>query len=386
MQLKLDRFFLKTLWSAKIIYVFLFLAILSFFVNLHWSYTYPPKIIDYRINRQADSLLRTIYIILNILAFVISIYFIGRPKNYLKLWVYGALAASIYAWYLFISSGLNLPYIKLFGMQENPQTIMGFIRAGTFKEGNFFGLFLILSSAVAFYLKKDRVAWFLLFTILSTFSTISIISAAFFLIIYFKKYLLRKRNLKIFLLLLPVIIIGSVIFFKSLFYQKYVEEKLFTPLNTLTTSNFSKVDRYLTGKIALEAGIDNPILGVGPFNYGLHYDHYNNIDEIIDNQSEFSINFFNRKGKRAIPNNVYMEVWAEYGIVGFLLFIAFLIKTLILSIKSKNLTITAGLIAMYVSLNAFPSFIMLFIWVYLAIPYAHKFYQTQPKIKYSGQN
>lgn len=359
---------------------------MSFLVNLTWSYPYPPKSIAFRINAQIDSLLRMVYIILNILAFVISIYFMSRPKSYIRYWVYGALAASIYAWYLFVSSALDLPYIKLFGMEENPQRIMGFIRSGTFKEGNFFGLYLILSAAVAFYIKKDKIAWFLMLTIFTTFSTVSIISGALFLTIYFKKYILRKSNLKIFVLLLPIIVIGALFFFKSQFYKQYVQEKLFTPLSTLTTSNFSKVDRYLTGNIAFEAGIDNPILGVGPFNYGLHYDHYNNIDEIIDNQSDFSRKFFNREWKRAIPNNVYLEVWAEYGILGFLLFMGFLLKTLLISIKSKNLMITAGLVAMYVSLNAFPSFIVLFLWAYLAIPYAHYFYYRLPKTMKSGEN
>ena len=73
---------------------------------------------------------------------------------------------------------------------------------------------------------------------------------------------------------------------------------------------------------------------------------------------------------RAIPNNVYMEVWAEYGIIGFLFFIMFLATTLWIAIKLKNTILTGGLLAMYLSLNAFPSFIMLFLWVYLAIPYA----------------
>jgi len=290
------------------------------------------------------------------------------------------MVAAIYAWYLVFSSAFNLPYIKLFGMEENPQAIMGIVRAGTFKEGNFFGLFLILSSAIAFFLNKSRIAWFLLLTILTTFSTISIISGAVFLLIYFKKFLLRYRNIKMFLIFLPILLIGLIFFFRSEFYSVYIKQKLFTPLNTLTTSNFSKVDRYLTGTIAFNAGMDNPIVGVGPYNYGLHYDQYNNINEIVDKQSEFSSEYFKRKRKRAIPNNVYLEVWAEYGILGFLLFITFLINTLYVSIKSKNLIITAGLLAMYLSLNAFPSFIMLFVWVYLGIPYALYFSRKEVKL------
>lgn len=370
LQLKFDKTYLNTLWNTKILFAFLFLATISCAVNLFWTYPYPPKELDFRIGGKADSMLRLVYIYLNFFALLVSIFFLIRRKDCLKYWVYGAMVASIYAWYLFISSALNLPYIKLFGMEENPQTIMGIVRVGTFREGNFFGLYLILSSAIAFHLKKNQIAWFLMITILSTFSTISIISATLFLLFYFKKFLLRVSNIKTFLMLLPIILVGIFFFFRSEFYTKYIEQKLFTPLNTLTSSNFSKVDRYLTGSIAFKAGMDNPVVGVGPYNYGLHYDYYNNIDDIVDKQSEFSREFFKRKRKRAIPNNVYLEVWAEYGVLGFSLFIAFLINTLYISIKSKNLIITAGLLAMYLSLNAFPSFIMLFIWVYLGIPYA----------------
>ena len=80
--------------------------------------------------------------------------------------------------------------------------------------------------------------------------------------------------------------------------------------------------------------------------------------------------FFERKNKRAIANNVYLEVWAEYGIGGFFIFVLFLLNTLIIAVRNKNDIITGGIIAMFVSFNAFPSFIMLFLWAFLGIPYA----------------
>ncbi|MEG3656115.1 O-antigen ligase family protein [Arenibacter palladensis] len=255
-------------------------------------------------------------------------------------------------------------------MDENPQTLMGIVRTGTFKEGNFFGLFLLLSGTIALLLKKNRTAIFLLLSILTTFSTISIVSALLFLFFYFKSVIFRKKVLKIILLIFPFILIATFAFSKTEFYQKYVYAKIFTPVSTLTQSNMSKVDRYLTGHIAYKAGLNNPVLGVGPYNYGLHYDQYNNINKIVKNHSDWSREYFKRNNLRAIPNNVYMEVWAEYGMIGFLFFIMFLAITLWNSIKLKNTILTGGLLAMYLSLNAFPSFIMLFLWVYLAIPYA----------------
>ncbi|WP_147406401.1 O-antigen ligase family protein [Maribacter vaceletii] len=357
------------------------LATISFIINIPWVYNYPIKNIPYRIARVPDSLLRLIYIYLNVGAFFLAIFFLSRGNRALNFWIKGAVIAAFYGWYLAISSAFNIPYLSLPGMDESPQKIVGIVRCGTFKEGNYFGLYLLLSATIAFYLNKIKIAWFLMVSILVSFSTISIFSAILLLGVYFKSYFLKKKVLRIILIIIPLLMILLVYFIKGDFYKKYVHDKLFTPLNSLTTSNLSKVDRYLTGNIAYEAGIDNPFFGVGPYNYGLHYDEYNTILNIVDNHSKWSINFFNRDNIRAIPNNVYLEIWAEYGIIGFVLFLSFLIITLRTALKLKNIIITGGLLAMYISLNAFPSFIMLFLWVYLAIPYGLAIRQNRDKEK-----
>ena len=134
------------------------------------------------------------------------------------------------------------------------------------------------------------------------------------------------------------------------------------PSNKMSMRNLSKVDRVLTARIAYKIGVNNPILGVGPYNYGLHYDKYNDFTKYIINNNEWSLNYFKRINKRAIPNNIYFEVWAEYGIVGFCLFVIFLLKILYTAFRNKNDIITGGVIAMLVSFNAFPSFTLLFLW------------------------
>lgn len=380
-QKKWEYNYIKALKNAEVLFLFLLIASISFLVNIFWTYEYSLKLIPFRIGEIPDSFLRLVYIYINVIAFVISIYYIGRNRLGLNFWVNGAVLAAIYGWYLFVSSALNIPYLKLFGMEEEPQSIMGIVRSGTFKEGNFFSLFLLLSSTIAFFLNKKRTAWFLMASILTTFSTIGLISGLLFLVVYFKKILFRRKSLIIFLFLLPAFVFSTVLFIKSDFYQKYVYQKLFTPISTLTPSNLSKVDRYLTSNIAYELGLNNPVLGVGPNNYGLHYDRYNTIGNIVNNHTEWSIKYFKRENRKAIPNNVYLEVWAEYGMIGFVFFLAFLCITLWISIKQKNLIITGGLLAMYLSLNAFPSFIMLFLWVYLAIPYAVLYQKKLQNVK-----
>jgi O-antigen ligase len=378
LQCKFSKQYVETLKKIRIVPVFLIWFTVSFFINTFWEYTYSLKIVPFRIGMISDSLLRLIYIYINASALIISIYFLSKKIRLLNFWLIGAVLAAIYSWYIFISSAIGIPYLRLFGMEEIPQNIMGIVRAGTFKEGNFFSLFLILSGAIGFYLNRTRTAWFLIFTVLTTLSTIGVVSSLLFLLLYFRRKILVVRNLKIFMLATPVLILFSIFFFRSQFYEKYIYGKIFTPIENLTPSNLSKVDRYLTSDIAFKQGLDNPFFGVGPNNFTLHYDEYNNIENIVQNNTEWSLAYFEREGKRAIPNNVYLEVWAEYGIVGFTLFILFLIYTLWISYKTRNLAITSGLFAMYLSFIAFPSFIMLFIWVYLAIPYA---LYTRQKIK-----
>jgi len=157
------------------------------------------KEIPFRINKEFDSFLRLIYIFLNVVAYFLSIKYISKDLKILNFWLKGALVAAIYSWYIFLSSGLNLPYIKLPGMEVNPQTLYGFVRSGTFKEGNFFGLFLILSAAIAFYLNKIKYGWFFVITVITTLSTISILSVFVLLAYINKNRILNKKMINLYM-------------------------------------------------------------------------------------------------------------------------------------------------------------------------------------------
>lgn len=342
------------------------LVTLSFFVNIPWNYPYSPKIIPFRINRVGDSFIRLCYFYLCIAAYFVSFRLFTKDIKILEKWILGAMIAAIYGWYLFISSGLHLPYLKLPGMEE-PQTLGGFIRCSTFKEGNYYGLFLLLSASVSFYLKKIKQGWFLLLSVIVSMSTISIISVFIFVFFYYRKRILK---LNVMLKAVPVFIIGVLIFIQTDFYQRFVYEKLFDSTKTLTQNNFSKVDRVITGKVAFYSGIENPFFGVGPANYGLHYDYYNKYKKIVVNRNDYFDRFAQRKNERAIPNNVYLEILSEYGVFALLLFALFLFLILTKAYYLKEDAIVGGMFSIIISFNAFPSFIMLFIWVFLAIPFA----------------
>ncbi|SDQ14622.1 O-antigen ligase family protein [Flagellimonas zhangzhouensis] len=354
--------------ANNLIILFLVWATFSFLINLFWQYPYPLKEIPTRMGSlKLDSILRLLYVWLSVFAYFISQkYFKIFPKA-LGYWVTGAVIASVYAWHLFVFSSLNLPYIKLFGMDEVPQNINGVIRCGTFKEGNFFGLYLILSGVIALHLNRTKTATFLLISTITTLSTMTYVSVFVFLLFISRRVFLKKKVLKYALILSPFILISTAIFIQSSIFQERIYAKLAKPSNELSPSNFSKVDRVISARIAFYEGLDNPIFGVGPYNYALHYDEHNDFESFITNNTEFSLKYFKRENKRAIPNNVYLEVWSEYGIVGFLIFVSFLLLLLLKSFKARNDMLTGGVLALLVSFNAFPSFIVLFIWVFLAL-------------------
>ena len=360
-------FLLRKNW---ILILFLSWVTISFFVNSIWQYNYPLKQVPYRVNPIIDSLLRLIYIYLAIITLFLSAWYFSKKPNLLNYWVLGAIVAASYSWYIFVSSGLNIPYLKLFGMEATPQAIGRFVRCGTFKEGNFFGMYLLLSAIIAFYLNRTKAGIFLMISIITTLSTATIVSAVIFVLYLTRNFFLKKKVLKYAIMSIPFIVVFLVFFIKTPFYKEYVYSKISEPSNQVSRRNFSKVDRVLSARIGYKQGINNPIFGVGPYNYGLHYDKYNDADKYIINIDEWLSEFFRRKNKRAIANNVYLEVWAEYGIVGFIIFIMFLINTVIVAFRNKNDIITGGVVAMLISFNAFPSFIMLFLWSFLAIPYS----------------
>ncbi|MFD2563574.1 O-antigen ligase family protein [Aquimarina rubra] len=361
---KADKYFVI---ENHYLWLFLGVIILSFLINLVWNYDYSEKLIPYRINRIGDSFIRLVYVILNIFLFFTTLRYLNKRPAALKFWIYGAIAAASYGWYLFISSFLDIPYIALPGMDENPQEGFGLIRSGTFLEGNYYGVFLLVSASIAFYLKHYKIGFFLIISIITSMSTAAIVGAFIFLCVFYYKRIFRKKVFTKFLIFLPIGIFLSILFTKTEYYS-LMEQKLFSDSSKLNTENFSKVDRLLTSRIAFNIGKDNLFFGVGPAQYALHYDHYNDATSTIKNMSDWAKQYFKRKNQRPIPNNVYLEVWSEYGFFGLLFYLLFILSIFVKTLKIKEPAILGGLIALLISLNAFPSFIMLFIWVYLAIP------------------
>lgn len=362
---------------ALIISLLFLLITCSVIINLFWTYTYPLKEYSTRFGYYGDSIARYVYFILALLTFLVSVeIFQTNTVRYIKVWIYGALTAAFYTWYLSIFSALHLPYFLLPGMENPPQMISGsIIRCGTFPEGNSMGLFFLMSGTFAAYIRKYLSAAFLFLSIIPTFSTLSIVSLFIFLVIYLKKFIVRKPSLIIglALLMIPVIYFGS----QTRAYKIYIHDKLFTKGMKITNEgSYSKVDRLVSLKNSFQMGIDNPVFGVGLSNYGRHYESY----LYRQNLDAENIPTFIRAGEKTIPNNIYGEIWAESGVLSFIIFLVLLIQLFFYAAYDKRMILTGMLVCLLICFNAYPSFIMIYLWSCMALPVAH---YTNYKIKTS---
>lgn len=342
---------------------------ISEFFNLFRQFPYPLREFETRFGYRGDSLSRYLYFLLALLAFFISVdIFLSDRIRYIKAWIGGALLAAAYSWYLTVFSFLGKPVVLLPGMVRPPQTIAAFgreiIRCGTFLEGNMMGLYLILSAAMSFHIKKNWVGLFLLLSVFSTFSTLSILSILVFLLLFLQRLIFQRRYLSYILPLFAVLCIFFFFFTRTPLYKAYVYDKLFADTKKVErVSAYSKADRLFSIRDAQAMGTANPLLGVGLANYSRHYDRYMN-------SSGFDPAFvktLTRTGVRVIPNNIYLEVWAESGGIALALFLLLLGMLLIYSLSDKTRALFPAMVCLLMCFIAYPSFIMIYLWSFMAL-------------------
>lgn len=339
--------------------IFILLTFFSFIVNAFYPYPYNLSGDASRFGPLADSILKMIYVLMAIVSMIITIAELKKSPKLINFFLLGAVVSSSYSWYLFVSGVLKIPVVLLPGMDDPliMRTSFGdIIRCGTFKEGNFMGLYLVMVAIIALYRKRPGLSIFFFLTILTTFSTAAIMSSIVFLILYlinkYKQYKLKLISALGALTLVLFLLVQFNSTFKSYFYNK-----LFGSIDTVEDKNdvFSKVDRLNTVTVGLTMFYNNPLIGVGLSNYSLHYYHYNLLPELDTPQV------------KRIPNNIYVEVLSETGIFSALIFLFFLYQVYQIGKRKSALIISSGLIACYFYFFAFPSFTLLFIWVFFGI-------------------
>ena len=345
---------------TRILLYFTILVSVSVVVNLVWPYGYELKTFPVRLSQRADSLLKYFYFIIDVLVFLISYYaFKQNRKKYLKWWLYGSIVAAVYSFYLTFSSFFDLPVLLLWGMDELPQSILlgsgKIIRCGTFKEGNYMGVYLLICFIVAKFQNRRWLSLFFFLSIFTTFSSVAIITGLLFLTITFFRANYTNKRLPLLLTFLGFMVISGGIAFQNEGVRLILIQKLTAETENINNNSYSKADRENSVKVSLKETINNPLLGVGLGNYGLHYDRYN------------AHTFFTYENFRPIPNNIYMEVLSETGICGFLLFITFLVLLFRISKYDSTKILRTGLFSLYLCFFAFPTFTVIFIWVFFGL-------------------
>jgi len=178
-------------------------------------------------------------------------------------------------------------------------------------KGNIMGLYLVLSASLCFYIRRFKTGVFLLVSALSTFSTLGIVSAFLFLLIYLQRVIFQRKYMVWFIPAAAALGILLYLFSGTDLYQHYVYKKLFAKTEKVDdfVTAYSKADRLFSIKDAYGMGLANPVLGVGLANYARHYNHYIDKTNIDPAFAKTLV----RPNSRVIPNNIYLEIWAESG-------------------------------------------------------------------------
>lgn len=318
-------------------------------------------ILDSRFGPAGDGITKLVYLFLAVLGFTLFAHYTFKDQNsILKAWLAGAVVASLYTWYLFIVSAVGGEPFLLPGL-ESPSwayfSSFSAIRSGTFREGNFMGLYILLSTAIALFARRYKTALFLSLTIIVTVSTINLMGLMLFwgLVIYHRLSLLKiQKKIPFLILCITILLITTVASQNNEYVQNVLTKKLFgDPESFDSISRMDRTDLALRG---LDMFKDNIFMGVGLSQYGYYHKYY-------ESSERFSLQYDNK----TIANNIYIELLAETGIFGFLLFMFFLFSIYSHARTSGLESLKYGFIAMLFGFLAYPTFSIMFLWAFWGV-------------------
>jgi O-antigen ligase len=318
-----------------------------------------PLGFESRFGPVGDGIAKLLYLLLSLFGFLL----VARQTFHdealvLRLWLIGAVIAAGYSWYLFASSLLGISPFLLPGI-ETPQLYLFadrvVIRSGTFEEGNFFGLYLLVSTMIAIYARRPLIAAFVGATVLTTFSTVNFAAFALIALPLLFRWIVRRRpGLRAVALLASAVAAAGIValLLASGYLTSVLSAKLAGP------ESVSRLDRLGLALAGLRMFQDHPLTGVGISQYGYYYRSYE-----LFNLSDWSIFF----AQKRIANNVYVELLAELGIVGLLLFGGFLSRIWRHLRGPEMLPLRLGFLGILLVWNAFPSYSIMFLWAFWGV-------------------
>lgn len=306
-----------------------------------------------------DGIAKILYLLLSLFGFLQIAERTYREEHaVLRCWLLGAVTAALYAWYLFGTSlmggspfllpGIDAPQVYSFGN-------FVVIRSGTFEEGNFLGLYLVTSTMLALYAKRPLVALFLAASVLVSFSTANFAALALLSAVLIWRgpaRLSAGRKLAAVLTGMFVLVGVGALLVGTGYIQSVLSEKL------VGENLISRLDRVGLALTGLRMFGDHPLTGVGISQFGYYYNTYEAL-------SLAGLNIFHLE--KRIANNVYVELLSEMGIIGFTIFLAFLVRIWRNLQGQRALPLRLGFLAMLLVWNAFPSYTVMFLWAFWGV-------------------
>ena len=357
---------LKKREKFKINYITIPLLGLLFFISLSLFQSARPLL----------SLVTFFQIVFTFILFQIIASQIDTIKKFEKIVQIIKISAFIvilFAGWQFVGDMLNLP-IWITGLRElYTQKVFGFPRVHAFSLeplylGNY--LFLPLSIFVAeiFQGKKNWVnltgfilTSIVIFMTLSRGAILAYLVFVLLLFFFYPKKTLTVKNLTFLSSNLSLAIILIVVILSIL-----GAEKRASFYNQLTLKDYQITEtvmgRLNTYEVAWQAFKEKPLTGIGLFNYGPYATGY-------DLENPFV---------QQIVNNEYLEILAEIGMFGLVLFIGIIILIIYAGFRGVKLAkesemgtylaiLTIGFVAVLVQYNFFSTLAIIGIWVYVSL-------------------
>lgn len=302
-----------------------------------------------------DGLLKLGYWGLAIVAFVVvATQSYESPERVARVWCGGAVAAALYGWALAVPSALNLPAPLLPGMDEAARITLGgreVLRGGTFQEGNFFALYLLVSLAIALWQRWTSVAWFLGVTVFITFSTANVAGLLAMLAWLAADRFHRSGDVRVKLRIAASLALSMAAILAALIGTGYFGTIF---IAKLTGAQFaSGLDRLDLTVAGLRMFAAHPLVGVGLSQYGFNYRPFQ-LTDVFDVT----------RPVKPIATNSWVELAAETGVFGtalILLFGYFVWKS---TRGPERVALRTGVLALALGLFSFPAPTVTFLWAY----------------------
>jgi O-antigen ligase len=303
-----------------------------------------------------DGLLKYAYWCIAVFAFVVvATQTYESPRRVGRVWCAAAMASAIYGWLLVIPSALNLPAPLLPGMDEAARITLGgreILRGGTFQEGNFFALYLLVSIAIAVWMRRNRLAVFLAATVIITFSTANVAGLVAMAALAVLARVRRTRDIRVqarmmlgAVLALLLLVVGLVAsgYLQTIFVAKLSGEQF--------ASGLDRLDLTVAGARMFAA---HPLVGVGLSQYGFNYRPFQ-LTDVFDVA----------RPVKPIATNSWIELAAETGLLGMALIVFFGAIVWRTTAGADRIALRCGLLAIALGLFTFPAPTVTFLWGFL---------------------